>query len=160
MPAPGDPVPVASLGVAGPYGMTLYTTRFDEVLAMLGTATGHEPIAISYHFPGTGTLVRECAARGPDGINIFLVEYDPSRHRCCIREGSDATVSEIAAVGFVVDDLDASLAQHTEALGASVYMNEIFGGPAVERMNALAPGAQLHVAFLRGAEPGSARVEL
>ena len=156
----GDPPPASSLGCPGPYGITLYTTDFDAVIESLGRAMSETPIAISYTFPGTDTLVREGTVPGPDGINVFLVEYDPSRHRCCINANSDARVSEIAAVGFVVDDLESALPEHERALGARVYMNEIFGGSSVERMNGLTPGSKLHVAFLRGASSGNARVEL
>jgi catechol 2,3-dioxygenase-like lactoylglutathione lyase family enzyme len=160
VPTSGASVVTASLGCAGPYGMTLYTTKFESTMNELSAATGYDSISIAYTFPGTETLVREGTVPGPDGINIFLVEHDPARHRCCIGNDMDATVSEIAAVGFVVDDLAASIPQHEEALGATVYMDATFGGKEVERLNALEPGSQLHVAFLRGSAPGNARVEL
>jgi catechol 2,3-dioxygenase-like lactoylglutathione lyase family enzyme len=160
IPVSGPPATRASLACPGPYGMTIYTTAFDDVLDELGRAVGAEPIGITYPFPGTGQPVREGTVPGPDGINIFMVEYDPSRHRCRLTGGGDGRVSEIAAVGFVVPDVDEAVGRHEKALGAKTYMNERFGGPAVERMNGLNPGEELHVAFLRGVHPGSARLEL
>lgn len=159
VPQSGDPIPTASLALPGPYGMTLYTTQFDAVMDRLGTATGHEPNSISYTFPGSDILVREGTVPGPDGLNIFMVEYDPARHRCCIGQ-SDATVSEIVAVGFVVDSIAAAVTAHEQALGAKAYMDEVFTGEGVEKMNFLEPGTKLHVAFLRGVNPGNARLEL
>lgn len=160
VPESGSPVAPASLALPGPYGMTLYSTTFDATIEALGDAVGVAPNAISYTFPGTDILVREGTVPGPDGINIFLVEHDPSRHRCCIGPDSDATVSEIAAVGFVVESIAESLPQHEAALGGRVYMDEVFGGAGVEQMNSLPPGTKLHVAFIRGVNSGNARIEL
>ncbi|HEU5117056.1 MAG TPA: hypothetical protein VFT74_10360, partial [Isosphaeraceae bacterium] len=156
----GDPVPAATLDHTGPYGMTIYTTQFDSVMAELGDAAGSEPVGISYTFPGTDTLVREGRVPGPDGVNVFLVEYDESRHRCRLTGHPEHRVSEIAAVGFVVDDIEGAISNHESELGASTYMNAKFDGPSVERMNGLYEGAELHVAFLRGVNPGNARLEL
>jgi catechol 2,3-dioxygenase-like lactoylglutathione lyase family enzyme len=160
VPVPGPPVARASLACPGPYGMTIYTMELDDVLDELGRAIGTEPIGITYPFPGTGQPVREGTVSGPDGINIFMVEYDPSRHRCRLTDSGDDRVSEIVAVGFVVSDVDDAVGRHEEALGATTYMNTRFGGPGVERMNGLNPGEELHVAFLKGVHPGSARLEL
>ena len=160
-PVEGGERPRATLDRPGPYGLTLYTTRFDEVIDELGQATGRPPVAITYPFPGTGEPVKEGFVPGPDGLNIFLVAFDPGRHRCRLNDdASTGRVSEVAAMGCVVGSIEQSLSGHEQELGARTYLNESFGGAEVERMNGLEPGQSLHVAFLRGVCRGSARLEL
>ena len=72
-----------------------------------------------------------------DRIHVCRGEDSAEAHPCLVGRGSDAKVSEIAAVGFVVDSISTALPLHEAALGAKAYMNEEFTGPGVEKMNAL-----------------------
>jgi catechol 2,3-dioxygenase-like lactoylglutathione lyase family enzyme len=155
-----DPERHPTVHDAGPFAFTLFARGLRERLDEAAEAGFAHSGAHSYRLHGQDFTVTESLVAGPAGVNIALVEFQPDHHRCVLGSRPEELVSEIATAGLVVDDLEAALAVHRDALGATVYFDRVMDGPAVERMSKLDPGGTMRVAFLRGQARANARVEL
>jgi catechol 2,3-dioxygenase-like lactoylglutathione lyase family enzyme len=145
---------------AGAYAFTLFARGLDDRLEEASQAGFDHTGSHSYVLPGQAFSVSVAVVAGPAGINVAMVEYQPKHHRCVLGTRPDLLVSEIATVGWVVEDMDAALALHRDGLGASIYFDQAMGGPSVEFMAGLDPGHSMRVAFARGESRANARIEL
>jgi catechol 2,3-dioxygenase-like lactoylglutathione lyase family enzyme len=151
----------ATIAAAGPHALDFYVrdvTALHSRMSAAGAAFRSPPL--DYTLFGTSNQVRECLLEAPGGLVHALVGYLPEQHRCVLSRMPDAAVSEAVAVVHVVPDIGAALASLTELLGASVYLDQAFTGPEIERLMALPAGTEFRMALLRGPGRRNARLEV
>ena len=115
---------------------------------------------LTYAMPGASSEILECLMAGPQGIWHSFIQYLPGRHRCLLASQPDQRVSEVVAVVQIVDDVERTLDVAVGGLGGQVYYDDVFGGPAIDRIVGLPPGSSFRVALVRGPGSRNARIEL
>lgn len=114
---------------------------------------------LTYAMPGASSEIAECLMAGPQGIWHSFIQYLPDRHRCLLASQPGQRVSEVVAVVQIVDDVERSLDVAVRGLGGQIYYDDVFGGPAVDRIVGLPPGTRFRVALVRGPKSRNARIE-
>jgi catechol 2,3-dioxygenase-like lactoylglutathione lyase family enzyme len=120
-------------------------------LSGLGYAFRSEPVA----YPHDGHLIKEVQMRGPDEVNIVLLETETGIRLPFSEQGFAGVTQWVLTVG----NLKRAEALFAEALGIPVALRNRLAGPDIERMIGLPPGAGLNIVILAGDTPFG-RIEL
>ncbi|MCS6800475.1 MAG: hypothetical protein RMM58_07440 [Chloroflexota bacterium] len=128
-----------------PKNLDIQTVDIDRAyttLSALGYPFRSEPVT----YPHDGHLIKEVQMRGPDEVNIVLLETEAGRAFSFSPQGFAGVTQWVLTVG----DLSRAVALFSEGLGIPVAMHNRLAGPEIERMIGLPPGASLNIAILAG----------
>lgn len=157
----GPATAAATIAAAGPHALDFYVRDVTALHARMSAAgASFRSAPLDYTLFGTANQVRECLLEVPAGLVHAFVDYLPGHHRCVLAGMPDGTVSEAVAVVQVVPDIDAVLTILTDLLGVSVYLDQTFAGPQIERLMALQAGTEFRMALMRGPTRRNARLEV
>jgi catechol 2,3-dioxygenase-like lactoylglutathione lyase family enzyme len=137
-----------------PKNLDIQTTDMERAyrtLSGLGYAFRSEPVA----YPHDGHLIKEVQMRGPDEVNIVLLETETGIRLPFSEQGFAGVTQWVLTVG----NLKRAEALFAEALGIPVALRNRLAGPDIERMIGLPPGAGLNIVILAGDTPFG-RIEL
>lgn len=137
-----------------PKNLDIQTTDIDRAyrtLSALGYAFRSEPVA----YPHDGHLIKEVQMRGPDEVNVVLLETEAGMSLPFSEQGFAGVTQWVLTVG----DLKRAEAIFSEALGVPVALRNRLAGPEIERMIGLPPGAGLEIVILAG-DTSFGRIEL
>ncbi|MCS7003225.1 MAG: hypothetical protein NZ518_10295, partial [Dehalococcoidia bacterium] len=137
-----------------PKNLDFQTRDLDHAYRTLraaGYAFRSEPV----RYPHDGHMIAEVQLRGPDEVNVVLLESETGAHLPFSSPGFAGVTQWVLTVG------DAPKAERLfyEGLGIPVALRNRLAGPDIERMIGLPPGAGLVVTIMADDSPFG-RIEL
>jgi catechol 2,3-dioxygenase-like lactoylglutathione lyase family enzyme len=125
--------------------------RAYQTLSELGYVFRSEPVV----YPHDGHWIKEVQLRGPDEVNVVLLETEAGMNLPFSPRGFAGVTQWVLTVG----DLGRAVRLFSEGLGIPVALHNRLAGPDIERMIGLPPGAGLDITILAGTTPFG-RIEL
>lgn len=159
--APAGHPHTLDLGLAG---LNLYTRDIEAACDRL-QAAGYPWLSrpVTYQVPlAQGRVsVTEGICLGPEGVGVVFVQPAAARGTTAWRVDPERRFTELTSVAAHVPDLEAELRfWGPDGLGLTVGYDVAFRSPGLAEMADLPPDGRVRLAFITGAEGGTARVEL
>ncbi|MFN8535773.1 MAG: hypothetical protein U0556_19725 [Dehalococcoidia bacterium] len=125
--------------------------RAHRELSAQGYLFRSEPVA----YPHDGHTIKEVQMRGPDEVNVVLLETESGMNLPFSPRGFAGVTQWVLTTG----DMAQTVRLFSEGLGIPVAMHNRLAGPDIERMIGLPSGAGLDIYILAGDTPFG-RIEL